>query len=364
MQRISYELPLLTGLILIGVMVAIRWLVWETPAADGPAPPPPYSGATLQELQSAVDSVLKTHSLQKKAVRNTRSHGEQWNILLPPGMPIPSAHLAIQRGLDSLNAGIVEAKSNPLHSTLQLSLGWQDSCLLVLRLTGTNPGVKAAGRIALIIDDFGNGWDERENAFLKLGIPFTASVIPGTERCRFVAEQLAAGGVEILLHMPMEPFNLLVHDDGYIIKTGMSQAEIRSRVAKALQSVPHAVGMNNHMGSKVTSHRETIVPVLREIQRRGLYFVDSRTAATTVALKAAEEMGIPCVKRDVFLDSEDTVESIRIMLNRTKRHAAARGVAVVIGHCRRNTLHVLQEEIPRLKQEGFVFCRVSELVSE
>ncbi|MBN2417057.1 divergent polysaccharide deacetylase family protein [bacterium] len=362
-QAVSYELPLLTGLILIGVMVAIRWLVWQEPAMNSPAPPP-YTGAHLQELRSTVDSVLDAHSLRRKAVRNTRAGVEQWDIALPSGMPLPSAHLAIKRGLDSLNAGIIGADSNPLNGTLQLSLGWQDSCLLVLRLIGAPAGTDVTGRIALIIDDFGSVWGEREEAFLRLGIPFTASVIPGTARCRFVAGQLAAGGAEILLHMPMEPFNLVVRDDGYIIKTGMSQSEIRNRIAKALQEVPHAAGVNNHMGSKVTSHRATIMEVLQEIHARGLYFVDSRTASTTVACRVAEEIGLPCTERHIFLDSEDSQESIRAMLDALKRRAAAHGVAVAIGHCRAATLRVLQEEIPRLKQEGFVFSRVSELVSE
>mgnify|MGYP002063580188 CR=1 FL=1 len=63
-------------------------------------------------------------------------------------MPLPSAHLAFKRGLDSLDAGIISASSNPLNGTLTLSLGWEDSCLLSLRLTGTTAPAAVTGRIA------------------------------------------------------------------------------------------------------------------------------------------------------------------------------------------------------------------------
>jgi polysaccharide deacetylase 2 family uncharacterized protein YibQ len=94
---------------------------------------------------------------------------------------------------------------------------------------------------------------------------------------------------------------------------------------------------------------------------KGLYFVDSRTTAKSVAFAAAQKAGIRATERDVFLDHSNDPASIRSQLARAVKVAKQTGSAVAIGHFRTNTARVLAEELPKLKEDGVRLVHASAL---
>src|SRR5690606_31671632 len=109
-------------------------------------------------------------------------------------------------------------------------------------------------------------------------------------------------------------------------------AELRARTAWAIGRVPGVVGVNNHMGSRLTADAAAMRVVMDEIARHGLAFVDSRTTSRTVAEAVALERGIPAAGRDVFLDNDRDEAAITRQLDLALRIARKAGTAIAIGH--------------------------------
>jgi polysaccharide deacetylase 2 family uncharacterized protein YibQ len=202
------------------------------------------------------------------------------------------------------------------------------------------------------------------NSLLRLEIPITYSIIPGLKFSKALAERLNKAGKAILIHMPMQALERRVESDGYSLLVNMNEKQIRERVRKAIAAVPHAVGMNNHMGSAATVRDSLLAPVFDELDKAGLFFIDSRTNPNTHAFKLAKKMGLEAEINDIFLDSEESWERVQQKMWQLADLAASRGSAIAIGHPHRYTLQAIQEIGPQLVQRGFQFVPVEELTQK
>ena len=147
------------------------------------------------------------------------------------------------------------------------------------------------------------------------------------------------------------------------VTVDMTEAEVHAVFHRAMASVPHAVGVNNHRGSLLTTHADHMHWLMDRIQSSGdLFFVDSYTTHHSVAMDVAAAVGVPAVRRDVFIDHSRDLEHMREQLERLKRRAIDEGQAVAIGHPYPETMALLEEALPALMEEGFELVHVSELV--
>ena len=169
----------------------------------------------------------------------------------------------------------------------------------------------------------------------------------------------------MLLHLPMEPEgypNPKVRPGPGLILRSQSDAQIADTLASDLESVPGAVGVNNHMGSAATADPRVMRVVVKSLSERGLFLLDSRTTGATVAERTAAEASVPTVARRVFLDDVATADAVRVQLEQLIRRARQDGSAVAIGHPYGVTLGVLEEEMPEIeRREGVKLVKVSEL---
>ena len=228
--------------------------------------------------------------------------------------------------------------------------------------TVTPAGPVHGARIALVIDDLGH--DVADLRPLEaLGVPVTYSVLPYELQTPEVVAELRRRKAEILLHLPMEPRNGENPGPGALLQ-GMSDGELRQRTEEALKAVPGAVGVNNHMGSLLSSEEGPMTTVLGVLAERGLFFLDSRTSADSVGYKVALGLGVPAAERQVFLDGEATPEAIHTQLQRLLALARTRGAAIAIGHPHPETLAALTREVPKAKADGFEFVPVSYLLTK
>ncbi len=226
--------------------------------------------------------------------------------------------------------------------------------------TVSTGGGDRPGRIALVIDDLGDNVDELR-PLQDLGVPITYAVLPYADQTPAVVSELRKQGKEILLHLPMEPKNGEDPGPG-ALRLGMTPEELRDGTTAALQAVPGAVGVNNHMGSGLSADAPSMHAILQVLAGRGLFFLDSRTSADSVAYRTALSMGIPAAERKVFLDRDPQPEAIREQFQRLLTLARTRGAAVAIGHPHPETLAALQEEVPKAKADGYEFVPVSFLL--
>lgn len=214
--------------------------------------------------------------------------------------------------------------------------------------------------IAIIIDDVGID-RARSNRAAALPAPLTLAFLPYARN--FEAQMTAARdrGHEILVHIPMQPSGAEDPGPG-ALTLALGDAEIRRRLAAALDRADLAVGINNHMGSRFTIEREGMQPVLDELKARGLLFLDSRTAGATVGPAMAHDMDVPYAVRDVFLDNDPSPDAVRARLAETESAARRQGYAVAIGHPHDGTLEALGTWLSEVGGRGFALVPISTIV--
>ncbi|WP_052675939.1 divergent polysaccharide deacetylase family protein [Paenibacillus sp. IHBB 10380] len=218
-------------------------------------------------------------------------------------------------------------------------------------------------KVAVIIDDFGNGQKGTEE-ILSMPVKLTVAVMPFLKTSHSDAELAHKQGHDVLVHMPMEPKQGNVSWLGPgAITSKLSDAEIRKRVEDAIDDIPHAIGMNNHMGSRITGDERIMSIVLQVCKERGLLFVDSRTNYRSVAGKLSAKIGMPAIENNIFLDDVHTRSHITKQLQAVENWAKEHQICVTIGHVGtqgEKTAAVLKNRIPEMKQR-VQFIGISDL---
>lgn len=230
------------------------------------------------------------------------------------------------------------------------------------RLTATvpMPMPDSRARVAIVLDDMG---PDRAALTRASGLPAAVSFafLPYAANVRELAENERRSGRTVLLHMPMEPLGAADPGPGALLMD-QPPAEQIARLDAALAKFGRLDGVNNHMGSRITADRGAMDRVMTRLAGQGLFFLDSRTTAETVAAQAAEGAGLPTLSRDVFLDPDGTGAMAEAQLQRTLTIASATGQAIAIGHPHHLTLDALERFVATLDRSRFRLVRLSDLV--
>ena len=161
----------------------------------------------------------------------------------------------------------------------------------------------------------------------------------------------------------MEPYGYPEVDPGHrALLNRMSTQELATYTAAALEVLPFAIGVNNHMGSLLTENRTAMQVVMRQLKQRNLFFLDSRTSAHSRAYDVARAMGVRTAQRHLFLDRDVNREKIIQQLYSLITYARTYGQAIGIGHPYPETLQALRSTLPRLRGAGITFVPISHLV--
>ena len=221
---------------------------------------------------------------------------------------------------------------------------------------------KKTATIVLVIDDFGYRNDSVSDGFLDLNIPITCAIIPGHLQSRKFAQKAFAASKEVIIHMPMESSLNTPGEDEYKIKSGMTSEEVEWRIREVLKEMPEAIGMNNHQGSKATTNGKVMSVLGSVLKANNKFFIDSRTTSKTVAEEIMRSIGVPTIRRHVFLDNDDSKDKISERIDEVARLAQKQGIAVAIGHAKPNTLKAIKDALPKLLADGYQFEFASNVV--
>jgi uncharacterized protein len=223
------------------------------------------------------------------------------------------------------------------------------------------PASEGHPMIAIVIDDM--GLDKADSArVIALPGPVTVAFMSYASQLEDQAQAARKADHELWLHVPMEPLDGELDAGPNALKTGLPPEENRRRLEWALSRMAGYVGINNHMGSRFTSSQPDMQLVLQMVKTRGLAFLDSRTTASTVAGHMAAELGVPHIDRDVFIDNDETVDSVLAQLAHAEQIAEKRGYALAIGHPHATTIAALSQWLPTLKAKGLVLVPASALI--
>lgn len=217
--------------------------------------------------------------------------------------------------------------------------------------------------VSIIIDDLGNSLRSGQRA---IGLPGAVAygMLPNTPYAAELAHEAHARGKEVILHLPMESVDGVDPGPGSV-HTGMPRLVIAMTLHYGLRTVPHAVGVSSHMGSLFTTRPKLMRWLMQAIVQEGnLFFVDSRTTADSVAPRVAQEVGVPYLVRNVFLDRERHADAISTQFERLIDIARQRGRALAIGHPYPETLAFLERRLPELPSTDIRLVPLFKMLNE
>ncbi len=370
-------LPVSIGLILLSLYLSV--------SNRSTGNPPPlyeeiYSSSTdleerIKKIDYAVYESLYQSGVQDRDVfflnvQPRHQNGYVWDftellVKCPDNDSVNKVWQDIERDLISIGEGIRLRKIKEAEERIecQVLVNNFQTHKIVLSVDSKQQWIKdGRPKIAIIVDDMGYDSDT-DFSFFRLDMHLSYSVLPHGPFTRSIVRKANKEGRELILHLPMEPKNypsVKVGPGGLFLS--MDANTILSVLRENLRLIHGASGVNNHMGSSFTENREKMLVVLKELKKRGLYFIDSRTTKHTVGLDLARDIGLPAARRRVFLDNNLEPKALKIQMERLLSMARHRGVAIGICHPYKETYQLLKRYRSKIEKE-YQLVPASELVS-
>lgn len=294
---------------------------------------------------------------------NVREEDGVTHYYLPSVFPGDAWYLALSQALARQSSELEVKRADAAGRPIRISYQGSPIFFLHFNRSDSKPTKnRPKAQIAIIVDDIGRDLHAVRN-LLDIDLNLTMAVMPEEPHTSESAELSHRAGREILVHMPMEPDSYPQNDPGPgALLLGQDRAEIQSRVSSMFTKVPHAVGGNNHMGSRFTQYPEGMQAVFEVMKAGGWFFVDSRTSPGSIVQSEARRANVASVNRDVFLDNNRNVDAIARQLREAVKIARSRHQVVVICHPYPETIKALRQEAAYLHQQDIQVVPVSRLV--
>jgi polysaccharide deacetylase 2 family uncharacterized protein YibQ len=224
------------------------------------------------------------------------------------------------------------------------------------------PKIAFRPKIAIVMDDLG-GENVISQEILHWNVPLTLSIIPFAPYSKTLALQAHQRGREVILHLPMEPHQYPETKpiEGILLRE-MDEERLLHQLSRDLEAVPYIRGVSNHMGSRLMEDPGKLTIIMKELKRRGLFFLDSRTTPETVGLQTAKSIGLRAVERSFFLDHSQDPRQIKLQLEKLAQLSLETGKAIGIGHPHPSTVNSLKEMIPKMKEKGIEIVPLSAIL--
>lgn len=224
----------------------------------------------------------------------------------------------------------------------------------------TTATTNTQAKLAIVIDDMGNSLRAGLDA-IALPAPITFAVMPHRKHSKLLAERAGRLGRDVLLHAPMSTVNGRNLGSGGLTEA-LSEKDFKDTLRFSIASIPYVSGINNHMGSQLTTRPMAMKWVMEVLKQEQLFFLDSRTHAKSIAYETAFNMGLPAANRDIFLDNEINIDHIHMQFKKALAIAKKYGSAIAIGHPHKATLTYLKHVLPQLEGTDVAIHSVSDLL--
>jgi uncharacterized protein len=215
-------------------------------------------------------------------------------------------------------------------------------------------------RIALVISGLGIGSNNTAEALAKLPGAVSFAFAPyGTDLER-VAARARGEGHELLLQVPMEPFDYPDNDPGpQTLLTSLAPEQNIDRMHWLMSRFQGYVGIANYMGSRFTASDAVFAPMLREVAKRGLMYLDDGTSPRSLAGQIAGANSLPFVKANVVLDAVPTPNEIDRALARLEGMARDAGLAVGVATALPVSIARIAKWAKSAESRGFLLVPIS-----
>ena len=219
---------------------------------------------------------------------------------------------------------------------------------------------KDAPRIAIVVSGVGISASGTADAFGKLPPTVTIALAPYAADVEKLAARALGENHEVLLQVPMEPFDYPDNDPGpQTLLTSLTAAQNIDRLQYVMSRMQGYVGITNYMGGRFTASEPMLAPILRETAKRGLIYVDDGASTRSVAGQVAGSNGLPFAKTDLVLDATPTAAEIDRSLARLEMLARDNGSAVGFAAAQPGTIARIADWAKKVEDRGFVLVPIT-----
>ena len=306
------------------------------------------AGSTSQKFLSHKSSTLK--STLSRIITNTEYENIETSDLDLKGKNSQTKEIQVRDG------SYKREKDKPILIRPEFNNTWRKNAVQLTEIA-------SGPRIAIVIDDAGLDL-KRTAAAINLIAPITISFLTYSKGLREQVRLARKAGHEILVHVAMEPINKLIDPGPNALMTDNLKGATLKKLRWGLERFDGYVGINNHMGSRFTADPAGMEIVMKELKRRGLLFLDSRTSEKTVSASIALAHDVPFTERNIFLDNINSISAINKQLHHLEKFANKKGYAVAIAHPRDATIEALSQWLAVIAERGFVQVPISTIVAE
>jgi len=309
---------------------------------DGPVPAPAQAPAPAAQQAAATPAGAKTVTIIDG------STGKRQEVAIPTSRDVRAP--VEQRLLESSRHGAIP----------RIAPDGARPADVYARAVNIIPAKKNNPRIAIVIGGLGISASVTQQAMEKLPAPVTLAFPPyGTEVERAVTRARAEGH-EVLLQVPMEPFDYPDNDPGpQTLLTSLSMEQNIDRLYWLMSRFQGYVGITNYMGARFTSSEQALAPLLKEAARRGLIFFDDGSSARSLAGQIAAANSLPFAKAEVVLNAVPTPAHIEQALARLEAMAREHGSAVGIAAALPGSIDQIAKWIKAAEGRGIVLVPIS-----
>ncbi len=222
------------------------------------------------------------------------------------------------------------------------------------------PNRKDSPRIAIVVGGLGISASGTADALTKLPATVTFAIAPYGPDLEKLAEHSRAENHEVLLQVPMEPFDYPNNDPGpQTLLTTLASNQNIDRLQWLMSRFQGYVGITSYMGARFTASEPALAPVLRETAKRGLIYVDDGSSPRSVAGQIAGSHNLPFAKTDLVIDAVPTQIEIDRALARLEIMARDNGTAVGIATAQPATIARIAEWAKKVEGRGFVLVPIT-----
>ncbi|MBI1339836.1 divergent polysaccharide deacetylase family protein [bacterium] len=218
-------------------------------------------------------------------------------------------------------------------------------------------------RVSLIIGGLGLNATHTLAAINELPPEVTLSFVPYSNNLQTWINRARAAGHEVLLELPMEPYDYPNVDTGpQTLLTSASTGENLRRLNLLLGKATGYFGVTNYQGAKFATDERAAAPIMKSLNERGLVFVHDGAAARSSLPEAAESAGLSFAAADRIIDAEASADAIDRQLLELEALALQNGSAVGVGFAYPVTVEQLQQWAAGLKTKGYELAPASQAV--
>jgi polysaccharide deacetylase 2 family uncharacterized protein YibQ len=338
--------------------------------------PAPYRGEPVLRLSlEMAEKPTVSTEVPRESALDLRPSIDGNAVTAPTVLGTPSqssSQIIIREANAAPSAASLSRVPAPLSELLQSS---SVGMLPTISATGLKPmqayakpssaaiGSGAPARIALVVGGLGLNSSLTAEAMRILPAEVTLAFAPYGSNLEYWTEKARSEGHEYLLQLPLEPFDYPDNDPGpHTLLTSLRSGENLQRMRWLMSRISGYAGVTNHMGAKFTASEPHALGMMKELQERGLLYVDDGNSARSMAPELAKSLGHPSVQADVIIDADPKPEEIGRALAQLEALAQERGYAVGSASIFPITLSNLSNWVEQLQSRGIVLVPVSSIV--